>query len=160
MSDQKEKWVTGNKNQWQEKISVAKNGHFFSLILQISTCEKSKFQGNFSLSQNDFFFIFLVEMWMFNTCTHMHNVFPNFPLGLCGNVFDHHLGHNEALTIRSHNGYPNEDYSPNYIRLWTITTSQRYIFQIKFNDFQVLLCWSWSHTFNLHHSETSIFNCE
>ena len=45
MSDQKEKSVTGNKNQWQEKISVARNGHFFSLILQISTCEKSKFQG-------------------------------------------------------------------------------------------------------------------
>ena len=47
MSDQKEKSVTVNKNQWQEKISVARNGHFFSLILRISTCEKSKFQGKF-----------------------------------------------------------------------------------------------------------------
>ena len=53
MSDQKEKSVAGNKNQWQEKISVARNGHFFSLILQISTCEKSKFQGKSILFTRD-----------------------------------------------------------------------------------------------------------
>ena len=29
MSDQKEKSVTGNKNQWKKKISVTENGYFF-----------------------------------------------------------------------------------------------------------------------------------
>ena len=71
------------KNEWPErkiserkKISVARNGHFFSLILRISACEKSKFQGKWVLCGSSFFIvdkdyrtILLSVNWYWLSCT-------------------------------------------------------------------------------------------